>query len=174
MTIYRLGEHVPIIDETAFVAPGATIIGRVTLGPGVSVWPGAVLRGDNDVIEIGEGSNIQDGSILHADEGHPLRIGRGVTIGHLVMLHGCTIEDNVLVGIQSVVLNDAVIGENTLVGAASLVTEGKHFGPGVMVLGSPAKIARVLRQDEIDKLRTSARGYRERCAFYKENLARVG
>jgi len=174
VTIYRLGEYVPIIDETAFVAPGATVIGRVTLGPGVSVWPGAVLRGDNDVIEVGEGSNIQDGSVLHVDAGHPMRIGRGVTIGHQVTLHGCTIEDNALIGIQSVILNDAVIGPDTLVGAGALVTEGKHFGPGVMVLGSPAKVVRTLRPEEIEKLRDSARSYAARCAFYKENLARVG
>ncbi|WP_347554028.1 gamma carbonic anhydrase family protein [Robbsia sp. KACC 23696] len=174
MTIYRLGEYVPIIDETAFVAPGATVIGRVVLGPGVSVWPGAVLRGDNDLIEIGEGSNIQDGAILHVDIGHPLRIGRGVTIGHQVMLHGCTIADNVLVGIQSVVLNDAVIHENSLIGAASLLTSGKHFPPGVMVRGSPAQVVRELTPDEIEKLRDSAQSYRAHCAFYKENLARVG
>lgn len=174
MTIYRLGDHVPRIDETAFVAPGAMLIGQVILEPGASVWPGAVLRGDNEVIVVGAGSNVQDGAVLHTDAGYPMRIAPGVTIGHQAMLHGCTIGPNAMIGIQAVLLNGATIDEDTLVGAGAVVTENKRFGPGVLVLGAPAKVARALTPDDIAALRRTAAGYVERCRYYKENLVRVG
>lgn len=174
MTIYRLGDHVPTIHETAFVAPDATVIGQVTLEAGASVWSGAVLRGDNEPIVIGAGSNVQDGAIIHTDPGFPVHVGPGVTIAHQAMLHGCTIESNALIGIQAVVLNGARIAANTLVGAGSVVTEGKHFGPGVLVLGSPAKVARDLSDKETEKIGKTTRHYVERCHHYKENLVRIG
>ncbi|MGI4858023.1 MAG: gamma carbonic anhydrase family protein [Janthinobacterium lividum] len=174
MTIYRLGDHVPTIDETAFVAPDATLIGQVVLEAGASVWPGAVLRGDNEVIVIGAGSNVQDGAILHTDTGYPMHVAPGVTIGHQAMLHGCTVGRNAMIGIQAILLNGASIDEDTLVGAGAVVTEGKRFGPGVLVLGAPAKVVRTLTPDEIAALRRNAQHYVERCRYYKENLVRVG
>ena len=174
MPIYRLGEHVPTIHETAFVAPDATLIGQVTLEAGASVWPGAVLRGDNEPIVIGEGSNVQDGAVIHTDIGFPVIIGPRVSIGHQVMLHGCTVHTNAMIGIQSVLLNGSVIEENTLVGAGCIVAEGKRFGPGVLLLGAPAKVIRELRAEEIEMLRKNTQHYVDRCLYYKENLVRVG
>ena len=174
MTIYRLGEHVPTIHETAFVAPDATLIGQVILEAGASVWPGAILRGDNEPIVIGEGSNVQDGSVLHTDIGFPILIGPGVTIGHQAMLHGCTVESNAMIGIQAILLNGSHILANTLVGAGAIVTEGKQFGPGVLVLGAPAKAVRELSAEQIEKLRENTAHYVEKCRYYKENLLRIG
>ncbi len=174
MTIYRLGEHAPKIHETAFVAPDATVIGQVTLEAGASVWPGAVLRGDIEPIVIGEGTNVQDGAVVHTDPGSPVYIGPYVTVGHQAMLHGCVIERNALIGIQSIVMNGVHIGENTLVGAGSLVPEGKRFAPGIMILGSPARMARQLTEEEIEWIAQQTQLYVERCQYYKENLVRIG
>jgi carbonic anhydrase/acetyltransferase-like protein (isoleucine patch superfamily) len=174
VAIYRLGDHIPSIHETAFVASEATLIGQVTIEAGASVWPGAILRGDNEPIVIGENSNVQDGAVLHSDPGFPLTIGPGVTIGHQAMLHGCTIESNVLIGIQAIVLNGAHIEADTLVGAGAVVTEGKRFGPGVLVVGSPAQTKRELSPEQIEGLRKNTAHYVERCKYYKENLQRVG
>ena len=140
MAIYQLDDDIPRIAETAWVADSAQVIGRVALEEGASVWFGAILRGDNEWISIGRGSNVQDGSVLHTDMGCPLTIGADVTIGHQVVLHGCTIGDGSLVGIQAVVLNNAKIGKNCLVGAGALVTEGKEFPDGSLIMGSPARV----------------------------------
>jgi carbonic anhydrase/acetyltransferase-like protein (isoleucine patch superfamily) len=170
MTCYALADLTPHVDPSAYIAPEATLIGAVTLQAGTSVWPGAVIRADDDVIEIGEGSNIQDGAVLHADAGSPLRIGRGVTVGHQAMLHGCTIGDGSLVGIQAVVLNGAVIGRLCLVGAGALVTEGKTFPERSLILGSPARAVRTLSDEEIAGLARSAQAYADRAVHYRQAL----
>ena len=139
MAIYQLDNLTPGIHESVWVADSAQVMGNVVLGEDCSVWFGAVIRGDTETIRVGRGSNIQDNSILHADHGMPLNIGENVTVGHQVMLHGCTVGDNSLIGIAAVVLNGARIGKNCLVGAGSLVTEGKEFPDGSMIIGSPAK-----------------------------------
>ena len=142
MAIFKLGDLTPSIHATAWVADSAEVIGSVLLGKDVSIWFGTVIRGDTETITVGKGSNIQDNSVLHADNNMPLVVGENVTVGHHVMLHGCTIGDNSLVGIQAVVLNGAKIGKNCLVGAGALVTEGKEFPDGSMIIGSPAKAVR--------------------------------
>jgi carbonic anhydrase/acetyltransferase-like protein (isoleucine patch superfamily) len=157
-----------------YVADGATIIGRVSIGENVSVWPVAVLRGDNDSITIGDGSNIQDNAVLHTDPGFPLSIGTNVTVGHLAMLHGCTIGDGTLIGIGAVVMNGSVIGRNCIVGAAALVPEGKTFGDRKLIVGAPAKVVRELSDEEIEKMHRAAPGYVKRQEMYKEKLKRIG
>jgi len=173
MTCYRLHDKVPAIHASAYVAPEAAVIGNVRLDAGVSVWPGAVLRGDNDLIAIHEGSNVQDGSVLHTDNGSPLTIGRHVTIGHQVMLHGCTVEDGALIGIQAVVLNGAVIGKESLVGAGALVTEGKTFPPRSLIIGSPAKAVRTLSDAEVEAMQRGTAGYVQRAQEFKTGLVPV-
>lgn len=173
MAVYQLDEHVPQIDDSAWVAYSAQVIGNVEMGPHSSVWFGAVLRGDTAKIAIGEGSNIQDGSVLHVDQDVPLTIGRHVTVGHMVQLHGCTIGDESLIGIGAVVLNHARIGKNCLVGAGSLVTEGKEFPDGSMIMGSPAKVVRQLTPEQIEGLRRSARNYIRNAQRYKTGLKKI-
>lgn len=170
MTCYSLGDLSPKIDHNTFVAQEATIIGQANLDSGVSVWPGAVIRADNAEINIGSNTSIQDGAVLHVDEGVPLNIGSNVTVGHQAMLHGCTIQDGALIGIQAVILNGAVIGRNCLVGAGALVTEGKSFPDGALIIGSPAKVARMLTDDEIAGLAQSAQHYVEKAADYRKTL----
>lgn len=170
MAIYQYAEWRPEVAADAYVAPGAHVMGRVKLAPRSSVWFGAVLRGDNEPIEIGEGSNVQDGSVLHTDPGFPLTVGAGVTIGHQVMLHGCTIGDGSLIGIQAVVLNGARIGRNCLVGAGALVTEGKSFPDGSLIIGTPARAVRELDPETIAKLRINAQVYIERAAAFSTQL----
>lgn len=162
MTCYRLSGIAPEIAEDAYVAREATVIGKVRLGEKVSIWAGAVLRGDNELISVGDFSNIQEGSVLHTDPGKPLNIGRNVTVGHQAMLHGCTIGNGTLIGIQAVVLNGAVIGEYCLVGAGALITEGKVFPDRSMILGSPAKVVRQLTDEEVARLKRNSMGYVER------------
>ena len=169
--IHTLGEQSPeLVGDGHFVAPNATIIGNVRLQPEASVWFNCVIRGDNELIEIGPGSNVQDGSVLHTDPGFPLTIGRGVTVGHKVMLHGCTIGDNSLIGIGSTVLNGARIGSNCLVGASALITEGKSFPDGTVILGTPAKVVRELSDEEIAGLKETASHYVENAARYLASL----
>ncbi|MFC4298740.1 MAG: gamma carbonic anhydrase family protein [Castellaniella sp.] len=170
MTCYALGDLVPNTDPSTFIATEATLIGAVTLQAGASVWPGAVIRADNAPIVIGENSNIQEGAVLHVDPGKPLRVGRNVTVGHQAMLHGCTIEDGALIGIQAVVLNGAVIGRHSLVGAGALVTEGKTFPERSLILGSPAKVVRTLSDEDVAGLEASARSYTERGQLFRETL----
>ena len=159
MATYELSGVAPQIADSAWVADSAQVMGNVRLAADASVWFGAVLRGDNALIDIGRGSNVQDGSVLHTDLGKPLSIGENVTIGHMVMLHGCTIGDETLIGIGAIVLNGAKIGKNCIVGAGSLVTENKEFPDGSMIMGSPAKVVRALTEEQIAGLRRSAQGY---------------
>lgn len=173
MPIYQLGEWIPQIDSTAFVHETAVIIGQVRLGPHVSVWPFATIRGDNEAIELGEGSNCQESCTLHTDPGFPLTIGARVTIGHHAMLHGCRIGDDCLIGIQAVVLNGAVVGAGSLIGAASLVTEGRQVPERSLVLGSPGKVARLLQDSEIERSRAIAQSYVARASRYRLTMTRI-
>ena len=173
MAIYQLDDLTPTLHETAWVADNAQVMGHVDLAEDTSVWFGTVIRGDTSTIRIGRGSNIQDNSVLHADEGMPLTIGENVTVGHQVMLHGCTIGDGSLIGIQAVVLNGARIGKNCLVGAGSLVTEGKEFPDGSMILGSPAKAVRQLSPEQIEGLKMSAKHYIDNARRYKTGLSKI-
>jgi carbonic anhydrase/acetyltransferase-like protein (isoleucine patch superfamily) len=170
MAIYSLGDHRPVLGREAWVAPNATVIGDVRLGDEASIWWNAVVRGDNDTITIGAGSNIQDGSVLHADEGVPLTIGANVTVGHLVMLHGCTIGDESLIGIKSVILNRAVIGRHCIIGANSLIPEGKVIPERSLVMGSPGKVVRQLSDEEVARLLLAAQGYVENARRYRAEL----
>jgi carbonic anhydrase/acetyltransferase-like protein (isoleucine patch superfamily) len=173
MAVYQLNDATPVLHESAWVADSAHVVGRVELGEDTSVWFGTVLRGDMEPIRIGRGSNIQDNSVLHTDHDKPLTIGENVTVGHQVMLHGCTIGDNSLIGIQAVILNGAKIGKNCLVGAGSLVTEGKEFPDGSMILGSPAKAVKQLSPEQIEGLKMSARNYIENSRRYKAGLKKI-
>lgn len=173
MAIYQLGDHAPQMHASAWVAETADVIGAVELGQDASVWFGTVIRGDTETIRIGAGSNIQDNSVLHADHGMPLSIGENVTVGHQVMLHGCTIGDGSLIGIGAVVLNGARIGKNCLVGAGSLVTEGKEFPDGTMIMGTPAKVVRELTPEQIQGLEKSAAHYVENAKRYRAGLKKI-
>lgn len=173
MAIYELDGIAPQVADTAWVADNAQVTGNVALGEHSSVWFGTTVRGDTDYIAIGEGSNIQDGSVLHADVGKPLTVGRHVTVGHMVMLHGCTIGDESLIGIGAVVLNGAKIGNNCLVGAGSLVTEGKEFPDGSMIMGSPAKVVRQLTSEQMEGLRESARHYMHNAQRFRTGLNKL-
>ena len=173
MAIYALDGLTPQVADTAWVADNAQVMGEVTLAADSSVWFGVTIRGDTDAIHIGEGSNIQDGSVLHADHGMPLTIGRHVTVGHHVMLHGCTIGDESLIGIGAVVLNGAKIGKNCLVGAGALVTEGKEFPDGSMILGSPARVVKTLSPEQIEGLRQSAQHYIDNARRFRQGLKKI-
>ena len=168
--LYALDNRIPHIDPQAWAADNASLIGSVHLSAGSSVWFDCVLRGDNDDLIVGENSNVQDGSVLHTDPGIKLVIGKNCTIGHQVMLHGCTIGDGALVGIQSVVLNGAVIGRNSILGAGSLVPEGKKFPDGVLLMGTPAKVVRELAPPEIKVLGLMAEHYVQNARRYREKL----
>jgi carbonic anhydrase/acetyltransferase-like protein (isoleucine patch superfamily) len=173
MAVYEIDGKAPRVDSTAWIAGSAEVMGNVEIGPDASVWFGCVLRGDTEVMRIGEGTNVQDGSVLHADAGMPLTLGRHVTVGHKVMLHGCTIGDESLIGIGAVVLNGARIGKNCLVGAGSLVTEGKEFPDGSMIMGSPAKAVRQLTPEQIEGLRRSARHYIDNARRFQATLNKL-
>ena len=172
MPIYALADaDLEVEDPDAFwVAPGAVVIGKVVLKRNASVWFGAVLRGDTEPIVVGENSNVQDGAILHTDIGAPLTIGRDVTIGHHVMLHGCTIGDNSLIGIKATVLNNAAIPSECLVGAHALVTERKSFEPRTLVTGAPARVARSLDDSQVQLIGLSAHHYVENWKRFKRDL----
>jgi len=174
MAIYRYDTLTPTLHPETFIAEQATVIGDVTLEQGVSIWPQAVLRGDNAAVRIGQHSNVQEGAVLHADPGFALTVGSGVTVGHQAMLHGCTVGDGALIGIQAVVLNGAVIGRNCLVGAGAIVTEGKVFPDNSLILGAPAKVVRELTPDAIAHLHANAADYVCKGAAYKEKLVRIG
>jgi carbonic anhydrase/acetyltransferase-like protein (isoleucine patch superfamily) len=174
MAIYQLGEDAPEIDASAFVADSANLIGKVTVEPNASVWFGVTIRGDNERITIGENSNIQEGTVMHTDMGFPLTVGKNVTVGHQAMLHGCTIGDNALIGIQAVILNGAKIGKGCLVGAGALVTEGKEFPDNSLILGSPAKVVRTLSEEELQRLSANAAHYVARGQRFKAELKKIG
>jgi len=172
--ILTLGDRKPVFEgDRHFVAENATVIGHVRLREDASVWFSSVLRGDNEWIDIGARSNVQDGCVLHTDPGYELTVGAGVTVGHRVMLHGCTLGDNSLVGIGSTILNGAVIGANSVVGAHALVTEGKSFPDGVLVLGAPATVARELSDEEIAGIRQSSDHYVANAKRYLDTLGRL-
>ena len=173
MSLYQLDSLTPRLADTAWVAESAQVMGNVELAADTSVWFNAVLRGDTEVIRVGRGSNIQDNSVVHADIGFPVTIGENVTVGHHVMLHGCSIGDGSLIGIQAVVLNGARIGKHCLVGAGALVTEGKEFPDGSMIFGSPAQWVRQLTAEQIAELDRSAEHYVENARRFKAGLKKI-
>ncbi|MDD3444081.1 MAG: gamma carbonic anhydrase family protein [Zavarzinia sp.] len=168
--IYELGDRRVVREEGSWIAPGAVVIGAVTLKKNASIWFNAVIRGDNDPIVIGENSNIQDGSVLHTDDGVPLVVGSHVTVGHKVMLHGCIVGDNTLVGINSVILNRAKIGRNCIIGANSLIPEGKEIPDGSLVVGSPGRVVRQLTEAQAQMLTLQALHYVENAKRYARDL----
>ena len=170
MTIYALGDLAPTMDDSAWVAPDANVIGNVVLGAGTSVWFSSTLRGDNEVIHVGNGSNVQENCVFHTDIGYPLEIGENCTIGHKVMLHGCTIGDNSLIGMGATVLNGAKIGKNCLIGAGALITENKVIPDGSLVMGVPGKVVRQLDAAAIQALTASALHYADNAARFRRNL----
>jgi carbonic anhydrase/acetyltransferase-like protein (isoleucine patch superfamily) len=174
MAIYQLGEHAPEIDASAYIADSASLIGKVTVEANASVWDGVTIRGDNERIVVGENSNVQEGTVMHTDMGYPMVIGKNVTIGHQAMLHGCTIGDGSLIGIQAVVLNGARIGKGCLVGAGALVTEGKEFPDHSLILGTPAKVVRTLTEEDLLRLQGNAASYVERGQRFKAELKKIG
>jgi len=171
--IYDLGGDTPLLEDGVWVAPDANVIGRIILRARASVWFCATLRGDNETIEVGPGTNIQENCVLHTDMGMPLTIGRDCTIGHKVMLHGCTVGDESLIGMGATVLNGAKIGTNCLIGAGALVTEGKEIPDGSVVLGAPGKVVRELDAQAIQMLRASALHYQENAARFAKTLTRI-
>ena len=176
MAIYAFDGHRPKLPPAGeyFVAPDAAVIGRVELARGVSIWFGAVLRGDNEPIVIGEDSNIQDNAVLHTDWGYPLRVGRGVVVGHGVILHGCTIDDRVLVGMGATVMNGARIGAGSVIAAGALIPEGREIPPRSLVVGMPGRVRRTLDEEEAAVLLAGAREYREKFPRYLETLEEIG
>ncbi|MGC1505752.1 MAG: gamma carbonic anhydrase family protein [Sulfitobacter sp.] len=173
MTLYALAEITPTVDPDAWVAPDANVIGNVVLEAGSSVWFGSTLRGDNEVIHVGKGSNVQENSVFHTDPGCPLTIGQNCTIGHKVMLHGCTIGDNSLIGMGATVLNGARIGKNCLIGAGALITENKVIPDGSLVMGVPGKVVRELDAAAIAGLTASAQHYTKNAARFRQGLKEV-
>lgn len=174
MPIYQFDTRRPEIDDSAFVFENAVVIGRVRVGAKASLWPFVTVRGDNEPIVIGEQSNVQEGSVLHTDPGFPLTIERNVTIGHLAMLHGCTVGEGSLVGIGAVLLNGSRIGRDCLIGARALVTEGKEIPDRSLVIGAPARVARTLTDVEIERIHANTAHYVERAAAYRLRLQRIG
>ena len=174
MALYELDGKAPTLAKDAYVADSAQVMGDVIVGEGASLWFGVVARGDSETLTIGRGSNVQDGSVLHADPGKPLVLGENVSVGHMVMLHGCTVGDGTLIGIGAIVLNGAKIGKNCIVGAGSLVTEGKEFPDGSMIMGSPAKVMRQLEAPQIAGLQGIARHYRENAERFRAGLKKIG
>jgi carbonic anhydrase/acetyltransferase-like protein (isoleucine patch superfamily) len=174
VAIYQLGEHVPAIDPSAYVTDSANVIGKADIRANASIWFDVTIRGDNECITVGANSNVQEGCVLHTDPGYPLTIGDNVTIGHQAMLHGCTIGDGSLIGIQAVILNGAKIGKNCLVGAGALVTEDKEFPDNSLIIGSPAKAVRTLGEADVARMHGNTANYVERGKLFKANLKRIG
>jgi len=170
MSSYQLGSDCPIIHPTAFLAPSSAVIGKVELGELSSIWFNASLRGDNEPIRIGDASNIQESSVLHTDPGLPLNIGKRVTVGHQAMLHGCSIQDESLIGMQAIILNGAQIGRHCIIGAGALVTGNTIIPDGSMIIGSPAKVVRSVKPEEIEMILRVAEGYAARAKRYKKEL----
>jgi carbonic anhydrase/acetyltransferase-like protein (isoleucine patch superfamily) len=170
MALYKLGGISPTVAPSVYVAPNAAVIGNVLLADHSSVWFGATLRGDNEAITIGQGSNVQDGAVMHTDPGFPLILGAQVTVGHQAMLHGCTVGGGSLIGIQAVVMNAAIVGKGCLVGAGAVLTERKVFADGTLILGAPGKVVRDLTEDERAELLKAAAHYTARAAYYRSQL----
>jgi carbonic anhydrase/acetyltransferase-like protein (isoleucine patch superfamily) len=173
MPLYQYGDRIPSVHESVFVAPNASVIGSVVLSENVSVWFGATIRGDNDIITLGKNSNVQEGAVLHTDPGIALTVGENVTIGHQAMLHGCTIGDGSLIGIQAVILNGAVIGKGCLVGAGAIVTERKVFPDRSLIVGAPAKVVRELSDEDVAALLKGAASYVDRRAQFLTKLRQL-
>lgn len=173
MAIYALGDRIPRFGEGGWIAENATVIGQVEAGRNVSIWYNVVIRGDNDPITIGDDTNIQDGSILHNDDGVPLKIGSQVTVGHMAMLHGCTVGDGTLIGINAVVLNHAVIGKDCIIGANALIPEGKVIPDRSLVVGSPGRIIRELSDEDIENIRTNAANYVSNARLYASEARKI-
>ncbi|MCH2248617.1 MAG: gamma carbonic anhydrase family protein [Cognatishimia sp.] len=173
MTLYSLDGVSPQINEDSWIAPDANLIGKIVVEEGASVWFGATLRGDNEEIVIGKGSNVQENTIMHTDMGYPLTVGEGCTIGHKALLHGCTIGDNTLIGMGAVILNGAKIGKNCLIGANALITENKVIPDGSLVMGSPGKVVRELEEQGIQGLRASALNYQQNMRRFRAGLAQI-
>lgn len=173
MTLYALDGHAPQIADDTWIAPDANLIGKVVVEDRASIWFGCTLRGDNEVIHVGAGTNVQDHTVMHTDMGYPLVIGAGCTIGHKAMLHGCTIGENCLIGMGACVLNGARIGRDCLIGAGALVTEGKEIPDGSLVMGAPGKVVRALDADAIEALRTGARHYQQNMRRFRAGLREV-
>ncbi len=171
--IYKLDNGTPKIGANVYIAPTATVVGDVVLGSNVGVWFGAVIRGDEERITLGDGTNVQDCCVLHTDPGCPLNIGAKVTIGHKAVLHGCTVSDGCLIGINAVILNNAHIGKSCLIGANSLITDGKEFPPNSLVVGAPGRVVRQLNQKEIDMLARFNKSYIKKIARYKSSFKEV-
>ena len=171
--IYALGDKKPVLHGNNYIAANASVIGDVVLGRNASVWWNVVIRGDNDVITIGENVNIQDGSVLHTDEGVALTLENGVSVGHMVMLHGCTVKQGSLIGIKAVVLNHAVIGRDCLIGANSLIPEGKVIPDRSLVVGSPGRVVRQLSDEEVSRVRWIAQHYVDNAARYLKELEQI-
>ena len=172
--IYALPDRAPLLEGDNFVAPNAAVIGSVVMRKGASVWWSVTIRGDNDLITLGENVNVQDNSVVHTDGGIPVVLERNVSVGHLVMLHGCTIRENSLIGIGAIVLNRAVVGKNCLIGAGAMVTEGKEIPDGSLVLGVPGRVVRGLTPEEIATNTWIAEHYVERAAAYRKGLKPIG
>jgi carbonic anhydrase/acetyltransferase-like protein (isoleucine patch superfamily) len=172
--IFELGDRKPVFEGDYFVAENAAVIGSVVMGRNASVWWSVTIRGDNDVIRLGENVNIQDGSVIHTDGGVQVTLERNVSVGHLVMLHGCTVRENSLIGIGAIVLNGAVIGRNCLIGAGALVAEGKEIPDGSLVLGVPGKVVRQLTPEQVANNTWIAEHYVERAGIYRQGLKRIG
>jgi carbonic anhydrase/acetyltransferase-like protein (isoleucine patch superfamily) len=173
MAIYQLGEDTPDVAPSAYVTDTANIIGKAKIEANASIWFDVTIRGDNELITIGENSNVQEGCILHTDPGYPLTVGKNVTVGHQAMLHGCTIGEGSLVGIQAVILNGAKIGRNCLVGAGALVTENKEFPDNSLIIGSPAKAVRQLNEEDVARMHGNTANYVKRGQLFKKNLKRI-
>jgi carbonic anhydrase/acetyltransferase-like protein (isoleucine patch superfamily) len=173
MPLYSLGEVSPQLGDHAWAAPSADLIGDVRLGAGASVWFGAVLRGDNTPLTLGDETNFQDGAIGHSDPGFPLTIGARVTVGHQAILHGCTVADDCLIGMGARILNGAVIASGSIVGAGALITEGKKFEPGSLIVGTPARVVRMVTDEEKQLLRASAAHYAEKARRYATELRKL-
>lgn len=174
MAIYQLGEHTPDIAASAYVTDTATVVGRVTIKDNSSVWFHVAIRGDNEDITIGRNCNLQEGAVLHADPGYPLTLADNVSVGHQAMIHGCSIGEGSLVGIQAIILNGAKIGKNCLVGAGALITEGKEFPDNSLILGAPARAIRTLNEADVANLQRIANSYVERAREFKDKLKRIG
>lgn len=173
MPLYAYKTHTPLIDNASYVHDTATVIGQCTIGPGASVWPGAVLRADNDAITVGANVNVQDGAVIHVDVGHPAHLKEGVSIAHLAMVHGATIGENTLIGMQAVILNDVVIGKNCIIGANTLISSGKVIPDNSLVIGSPGKIIRQVTAEEIESNRKNAEHYTNKAQNYKIDLVKL-
>jgi carbonic anhydrase/acetyltransferase-like protein (isoleucine patch superfamily) len=173
MTLFALGANSPEVAASAYVAPNAAVVGKIVLAEHASVWFGATLRGDNETISIGARSNVQDAAVMHTDPGFPLTLGADVSVGHQAMMHGCTVGDGTLIGIQAILLNGAVIGRGCLVGAGALITERKVFPDGCLIIGAPAKAVRELTAEERENLIKVAANYAERGAYYRNHLRAI-